>query len=159
MPQYRMKPGHKHYHAGQRYEGKQPGKPKEYPDVLELDEERASRISNKLDLVGSSTDPVVIAAKAKAAEEKKAEPEQENLETFSSVLADTEEEEQTSKDEKKEEGSPDSDSEKSDPKVEDSPVLSVSYLGDGKWNVMQNGKPVNDAPLTEAEAKALAGGK
>jgi len=148
MPKYRMRLGFKHYHMGVRYEGADPGRAKEHPDILELDEDRAERLKDKMDLVGGHTD-------SKRVEEK---PEQEIQETSSSALAKADQEEQALKDEKKDEESPDSDSEKSDPPVDESPALSLKYLGDGKWNVMRGDKPVNDVPMSEAEAKALVDG-
>ncbi len=159
MPKYRMRPGFKHYHMGVKYEGAPPGRKGEHPDVLELDEDRAERLKDKMDLVGGHTDPQRKVEELVEKEVKEAEPEREPPDTSSSVQAGAEDKEQAPEDsEKEDKESPDSESEKSDPPVDESPALSLKYLGDGKWNVMRGDKPVNDVPLDEASAKALVDG-
>lgn len=150
MPRYRMRPGFKHYHEGIKYVGAEPGKKKEHPDILELDEERAGRLKDKMDLVDGDTDP-----KRKV---KEVEPEQESQDTSSPDSAGTGEGEQPSESPEKDEESPDSESEKTDPPADEAPAPSLKYLGDGKWNVMRGDTPINDVPLDEAAAKALVDG-
>ncbi len=161
MPRYRLKHGHKHYHMGQKYEGAPPGKKGDFPDVVELDEDQASRIANKLIPLDGVKEFVPPKEHQRTEKEKEAETklEQETPETPSSVLAGADKGEKSPEDSEKDKESPDSDSEL-DPPADESPTLSLKYLGDGKWNVMKGDKPVNDVPLDEASAKALVeGGK
>lgn len=157
MPRYRLKPGHKHYHLGQKYEGRPIGKPgsekSEFPDVLELDEDRAERIANKLILLD---DKSVEAPEV----EEVGKPEEKGPETESTVLAGTEDSEQASEKVEKDSDSPPESEvpEKSTSSEEDSSPLFLKYIGNSKWNVMKGDKPINDAPLTEEEAKALVEG-
>lgn len=148
MPRYKLKPGHKHYHLGKRYEGRVPGhKASEsgYPDVLELDEERAERIMNKLIPLGAGSE-------TQAPEEEAPDPKSEEVSAVASDDA-----EQAQDDSDKEEEAPASDSDNPEDNPEDeSPLLSAVHRGSGKWDVMRGDKPLNDAPLTEDEAKALA---
>ena len=144
MPKYRMKPGHRHYHEGQRYEGKTPGKQAEFPDVLELDEERAGRIANKLTRIDL---PV-----------QAEEPGEDAQETVSKDPAESKETEQASE-ETAEDSKPAEGSEtKPEESVDENPPLSLAYAGDSGWNVMRGEEKINDVPLSEDEAKALVEG-
>ncbi len=159
MPKYRVKPGHKHWHGGILYQGKVPGKPAEHPDVLDLDEERASRIANKLELLGGGFSKVEESQQEPASEQSKVEePEGKAPETESEVSAVPSETEQAP--EKSEESSeaPSATVLESDKPADEPSPLSAIHIGSGKWNVVRDGKPINDVPLTEEVAKALAEG-
>ncbi len=163
MPKYRVKPGHKHWHGGILYQGKVPGKPAEHPDVLDLDEERAGRIANKLELLGGGSSKVEESQQEPASEQSKVEakveePEGKAPETESEVSAVPSETEQAP--EKSEESSeaPSATEPKSDKPADESSPLSAIHIGSGKWNVIRDGRSINDVPLTEEVAKALAEG-
>lgn len=145
MPRYRLKPGHKHHHRGQRYEGAPPGKKGEYPDVMELSEERAERLAHKL---------IPLSGPHAGKPEPEEEAPDPASEEVSAVASDDVEQAQDDSD--KEEEAPASDSDNPEDNSEDeSPPLSAVHRGSGKWDVMRGDKPLNDVPLTEDEAKAL----
>ncbi|KKN13474.1 hypothetical protein LCGC14_1005960 [marine sediment metagenome] len=153
MPKYRVKPNHKHWHGGILYQGKVPGKPAEHPDVLDLDEERAGRIANKLELLGA---PVL---QELASEQSKVEePEEKAPETESEVSAVPSDSEQAPEDSDKDSEALSATEPKSDKPADESSPLSAIHIGSGKWNVIRDGRSINDVPLTEEVAKALAEG-
>jgi len=155
MSRYKLREGHKHYHEGVRYEGRKPGRPAEHPDELELDDVRAERMMNKL--IALDGPHKVDAVKEPKAPEPEKEAPESAPEEVSAVASDDAEQAQDDSDEEDE--APASDSDESEDTPEDEPPsLSAVHLGAGKWNVMQGDKQINDVPLSEDEAKALADG-
>ena len=155
MPRYRLREKHKHYHEGQRYSGRQPGKPRkdgDDPDVIELDVERAERIMNKL--IPLSGAPAVEPEPKTEPEEEAPDPVKEEV----SAVASSEAEQAPTDSAPAENEAPASESKEPEKSEDELPPLSAIHRGAGNWDVMQGDKKMNDSYLTEAQAKALVDG-
>ena len=160
MPRYRLREFHKHYHIGVRYSGRPAHranlklKPGEDPDVIELDEERAERIMNKLI-------PLDKAPSVEEIEQPKVESEEEAPYTVKeevSAVTSTETEQAPADPAPAENEAPASESKEPEKSEDELSPLSAVHRGAGNWDVMQGDKKMNDSPLTEAQAKALVDG-
>lgn len=161
---YRLIEKHKHWHGGRLYAAKDASayKDEAVEDELSLTEEQAAGIVHKLELVDGAEALPEVAEKEKKVEEV-VEPRVEPVTTAETVGVP--EEVDTSSDDPDEpgtgnpvEGSKGDEGLDTPDKSEDSSdslKLTMVAVKDGKYNVIHEGMPINDVPLSKEEAKSL----
>ena len=140
MPKYRLKEKMKHRMGSVLYKA---------GDIIELTEENAKKILSKLELLGVPTpeefagEPSPLPAEG-TEEGKEGESEKEAEESSSPPDSPP--------------GEPTPSEDSSSEPVGDSSPLSLGHAGQGKWNVLKDGKSINDVPLSEEAARAMLEG-